>query len=84
MIVASSDCTHFGPNYGYQPFKDDVARRLRELADQAAAPIQNCNFDGFVDHLTKTGDTICGRGAHLAALAYLVDAGRRGGRAHGH
>lgn len=62
LLVASSDCTHFGPNYEYEPFKEDVPKRLRELADKAAATIQACDVDGFIEHLAKTGDTICGRG----------------------
>jgi AmmeMemoRadiSam system protein B/AmmeMemoRadiSam system protein A len=81
LIVASSDCTHFGPNFSYQPFKDDVPRRLRELADGAAKPIQNCDFDGFAEHLTKTGDTICGRGPISLLLRILsMQAGAEGVR----
>lgn len=60
LFVASSDFTHFGPNYDYQPFKEDVEKKLRELAEQAAAPLLRCDFDGFAEHLTKTHDTICG------------------------
>ncbi len=61
LLVASSDFTHFGPNYGYEPFRDDVPKRLRELADAAAAAIRNCDVDAFQEHLAKTSDTICGR-----------------------
>ena len=62
LLVASSDFTHFGPRFGYQPFRENLPNRIRELADQAAAPIVRCDYDGFADHLTKTHDTICGRG----------------------
>lgn len=71
LIVASSDCTHFGPDHGYTPFKDDIPKRLRELADSAAAPIQQCDFDGFQAHLGKTGDTICGRNPILLLTRIL-------------
>jgi MEMO1 family protein len=71
LLVASSDFTHFGPNYDYQPFKDDVAKRLTELADQAAAPLLACDFDGFSEHVSKTHDTICGRGPILLLLRVL-------------
>ncbi len=71
LLVASSDFTHFGPRYGYEPFTDDVPSRLRMLGDQAAAAIQNCDFDGFVDHLDKTRDTICGRGPITLLLRIL-------------
>ena len=61
LLVASSDFTHFGPNFGYQPFKEDVPEQVTGLAAQAAAPILKCDSDGFLDHLAKTQDTICGR-----------------------
>ena len=62
LLVASSDFTHFGRRFGYEPFKDDVPNKLRELGDQAAEPILNCDFDGFTEYLAETRDTICGRG----------------------
>lgn len=71
VIVVSSDFTHFGPDYGYQPFKDNVPDELRKLADQAAAPLQACDFDGFVNHLAQTKDTICGRGPIQLLLRIL-------------
>jgi len=71
LLVVSSDCTHFGPNYGYQPFQSDVENELRKLADQAAATLQGCDYDGFAAHLTKTNDTICGRGPIALLLRTL-------------
>jgi hypothetical protein len=71
LLVASSDFTHHGPNYNYQPFKDDVAAKICELGDAAATPILNCDFDGFAQHLAKTGDTICGRGPIMLLLRIL-------------
>lgn len=62
LLVASSDFTHFGPNFGYQPFREDVPNKLRELGDRAAAPLLKGDYDGFTDHLAKTRDTICGYG----------------------
>jgi AmmeMemoRadiSam system protein B/AmmeMemoRadiSam system protein A len=71
LLVASSDFTHFGPQFGYEPFKEDLPHKLRELGDQAAAPILRCDYDGFADHLAKTRDTICGRGPILLLLRVL-------------
>jgi len=71
LLVASSDFTHFGPNYGYEPFKEDVPRKLRELAEQAAAPLLDGDFDSFSAHLASTSDTICGRGPILLMLRVL-------------
>ena len=71
LLVASSDFTHFGPNYAYQPFKKNVPNKLRELAEEAAAPIARCDYDGFVEHIDKTHDTICGRGPIRLLLRIL-------------
>ncbi len=60
LLVASSDFTHFGANYGYVPFKDNFEPRLRELAEQAALPLLKADCDGFAAHLAQTRDTICG------------------------
>ncbi len=71
LLVASSDFTHYGPNFGYQPFKENVRDGLQGLADQASAPILRCDFDGFVEHIAKTNDTICGRGPITLLLRAL-------------
>lgn len=71
LVVASSDFTHFGRRFGYEPFKDDLPEKLTELADSAAAPVLKCDFDGFVDHVEKTKDTICGRGPISLMLRIL-------------
>ena len=58
-----------------------MPRRLRELAEQAAAPLIACDYDGFVAHLTKTGDTICGRGpVSLLLRALSMQGGAEGTR----
>ncbi|MCP4590164.1 MAG: AmmeMemoRadiSam system protein B [bacterium] len=71
LLVASSDFTHYGPRFGYVPFKDDVARDLRALGEKAAAPILRCDYDGFAAHLAATQDTICGRGPIRLLLRVL-------------
>lgn len=71
VIVASSDFTHYGPNYGYVPFRDRVPERIRELALQVAGPISKLDVDGFFAHLDKTGDTICGAAPISVLLAAL-------------
>jgi len=61
LVVVSSDFTHYGPNYGYLPFKDDVAENLKKLDMGAYAEIAEISPDGFRKHVSDTGDTICGR-----------------------
>ena len=82
LLVASTDCTHFGPNYGYTPFKDDVEKKLKELAEGAATALTRCDYDGFAAHLEKTGDTICGRNSVQLLLRVLsMQGGAAGVRA---
>ncbi|MBP7127082.1 AmmeMemoRadiSam system protein B [Myxococcota bacterium] len=71
VIVASSDFTHYGPNYGYLPFRDRVPERLEDLAMQAAKALGRLDLEGFQAHLRSTGDTICGAGPILVMLATL-------------
>lgn len=81
ILVASSDFTHFGASFSYEPFKTDVAKKLHELGDQAAAPLLKADYDGFIEHLEKTGDTICGRGPISLLLRILaMRAGAQGVR----
>jgi len=60
LIVISSDFTHFGPNYGYTPFTDNLKDNLRRLDSGAVAYIENKDAQGFYDYIERTGDTICG------------------------
>ncbi len=71
LLVVSTDFTHYGSNYGYVPFTEDVEKKLNELADAALKPILACDFDGFRRHVAETQDTICGRNAVSLLLRLL-------------
>jgi MEMO1 family protein len=62
VLVVSSDFTHFGPNYDYQPFHTDVPRRLAGLDGGAVREILSRDLDGFEAYLDSTDATICGAG----------------------
>lgn len=82
LLVASTDFTHFGPNFDYEPFREDVPNKLRELADRSAAAIVRCDYDSFTAHCDQTKDTICGRGpVGLLLHALAMQGGARGVRA---
>jgi len=69
VIVVSSDFTHYGPNYGYEPhFKGGVRRGIAGLDQGAIELIAAGDAAGFAGYLEKTGDTICGRNPILVAL----------------
>ncbi|MFZ2657936.1 MAG: AmmeMemoRadiSam system protein B, partial [Victivallales bacterium] len=60
LLLISSDFTHYGPNYEYLPFKDNIPAKLNELDSGAYEMIGKKDFDGFLKYIQKTGDTICG------------------------
>jgi len=71
LLVASSDFTHYGRDYGYAPFAEDVPANLAKLAKEAAEPIVKLDADGFAGHVERTGDTICGRNPIAVLLQAL-------------
>jgi len=60
LIIASSDFTHYGPNYDYIPFKDNIPQQLKDLDMGAFKYIEKLDAAGFLEYRTKTGATICG------------------------
>ena len=60
LIVASSDFTHYGTNYGYVPFKDDIPAKIKELDMGAYKHIEQRDYEAFLKYIQKTGATICG------------------------
>ena len=60
-IIASSDFTHYGINYGYFPFKDNVKENLYELDNGALKHIKNLDAQRFLSYTEETGATICGK-----------------------
>mgnify|MGYP000994337866 CR=1 FL=1 len=61
VVVASSDFTHYGEDFGYVPFRSDVPANLKRLADDALAALKRVDVQAFRGHCDRTGDTICGR-----------------------
>lgn len=59
-IICSSDFTHYGPNYRYVPFNENIKEKLYELDRKAIEFIINFNAEGFLDYVRTTGATICG------------------------
>jgi len=60
LLIASSDFTHYGPNYHYLPFSKDIAQNLKDLDMGAYQYIEKKDVKGFYDYIEKTGITICG------------------------
>jgi AmmeMemoRadiSam system protein A len=79
VMLASSDFTHYGRDFGYQPFPADdwVADRLRELDEGAIAAAGTLRAQEFLLELSDTGATVCGQEpiALLLETLRLLDAG---------
>jgi AmmeMemoRadiSam system protein B/AmmeMemoRadiSam system protein A len=60
LVIASSDFVHYGPNYDYVPFKQDIPEQLKKLDMGAFEHISKLDGPGFYDYRRKTGATICG------------------------
>lgn len=60
LVVASSDFTHYGPRYGYLPFRGEVAAQLRELDLLAFDKVASADIAAFWRFKHETEDTICG------------------------
>jgi AmmeMemoRadiSam system protein B len=60
-IIASSDFTHYGINYGFFPFSANVKENMYELDKGAIEAIKKLDSESFLKYIDKTGATICGR-----------------------
>ena len=71
LLVASSDFTHYGANFGFVPFQDDIKSNLARLDGDAVKRILAKDTAGFERYLARTGATICGRGPIRVMLRLL-------------
>ena len=74
LIIASSDFTHFGPNYGYVPFTEDIPEQIRKLDIGAYEYISQLDSKGFLEYKARTGATICGYVPIAILLSMLGEA----------
>jgi hypothetical protein len=70
FILVSSDFTHYGRNYGFVPFVDDISENLYELDGKIISKILEQDVQGFLDEAGKS--TICGKDA----IACLIEASK--------
>ena len=72
LVIASSDFTHYGPSYGYMPFKENIPEQLKQLDMGAYKYIEQLDGKGFLEYREKTGATICGY-IPIAILLAMMD-----------
>lgn len=73
LLVASSDFTHYGPGYGYVPFKDRIPENLKSLNQLAVQEIVQIDVGGWDSYLDKTDDSVCGQAGIGLLLKVLED-----------
>ncbi len=81
ITLASSDFTHFGASYGYQPVTGGISKKLdfiEKVDREAASAIEKLSPETFVDVVEKYDTTVCGVGPISALLYYLEDIASRG------
>ncbi len=60
LVIASSDFVHYGANYGYVPFTENIPEQIKKLDMGAYEYIARLDSKGFLDYRKRTGATICG------------------------
>jgi AmmeMemoRadiSam system protein B/AmmeMemoRadiSam system protein A len=76
LVVASSDFVHYGPNYDYVPFDQNIPDGLKKLDMGAYDYISKLDSTGFIQYCDKTGATICGR-VPIAILLSMLPSGTK-------
>ena len=71
LIVVSSDFTHFGNNFSYRPYNDNIIQGIETLDKTAFDLILKRDFPRFLAYLDETQNTICGKNA-IAILLKLL------------
>ncbi|MFH1230355.1 MAG: AmmeMemoRadiSam system protein B [Planctomycetota bacterium] len=72
LVIASSDFTHYGDDFGYVPFTDDIKDNLKKLDGGAIEQIVNISPAGFYKYVKSTGTTICGY-KPISLLLSIID-----------
>ncbi len=60
LFIASSDFTHFGPMYGYVPFKKDIPENIKKLDMGAVGFILKGDEKELLKYAKEKKTTICG------------------------
>jgi AmmeMemoRadiSam system protein B/AmmeMemoRadiSam system protein A len=73
LVIVSSDFTHYGPNYGYLPFRDDIPENLERLDMAAWKAIKSKEPGAFEAWVEAHDATICGTCPILVLLSMLPE-----------
>jgi MEMO1 family protein len=73
VLVASSDFTHYGREFGFLPFPADsrAPGRIHELDHECIGAAGSLHSEVFLETLRRTGATVCGREPIALLLEFL-------------
>ncbi len=77
LLVVSTDFTHFGNDFSYRPFDDDIFNKIDKLDKVGLDRLAANNYEGFEAFIKKTKVPICGLNA-LRVLEKLLPANAYG------
>jgi AmmeMemoRadiSam system protein B/uncharacterized protein (TIGR00296 family) len=60
IVIVSSDFTHYGPRFEYQPFTEEIPQNIKKLDQSAFDCLERVDLEAFMQFREKTNDTICG------------------------
>lgn len=76
LLVVSTDFTHFGNDFSFRPFSQNIAENIEKLDRDAFNLLIEKDFDGFLQYLESTHNPICGQAALLILLKLLPPTAR--------
>jgi AmmeMemoRadiSam system protein B len=82
LIIASSDFTHYGAAYSYEPFEgseDEILRKIKETDYEVIKLINNLKASEVIEMCDEKRLTICGYGGIAAMLFAVKELGAKKG-----
>jgi AmmeMemoRadiSam system protein B len=77
LLVVSSDITHYGNNFSYRPFKENIVESIDALDNEAFRLILARDVRGFAQYIDNTDNPICGKNA-IAIMMRLLSKAAQG------
>ena len=71
LVVVSTDFTHYGKGFGFQPFTEDIPQNMEDLDRRAYEAFATGDPEIFRDFMRFTRTTVCGASAMLLLLEAL-------------
>lgn len=76
LVVISTDFTHYGRDFGYVPFRDEVEKKMPALDAEMFEALAKNDNRVWSEALARTGATVCGASCLQLLLATLPESAR--------